>query len=125
MSLENSNANQPINPQSVSSPYTVLSAGVGVQLLAPASNVNGVIIHSAKLCLTNQAFMSLIARATAPTFVTDSRVIETSSYNLATIGAGTTVVEIKRPITIPAGLGIYLIADSTGTAFGNVQYTVL
>jgi len=123
MSLENSNANQPINAQSVSAPYTVLAANVAVELLAPASNVNGVVIHAGTLILLTQAFMSLIARATPPTFVTNSRVIES---NISTGGASATCnIQIKRPIIVPAGMGIYLIADAIGTAFGNLQYTVL
>lgn len=100
--------------------FAALAAGAAVQVLAPAENVNGVILNMFKTYgafnpATNGA-VSLIAKTTAPTNANDGDVVFMAMYPA---GVGE-LQELPRQIVIPAGKGLWLY-PSTGESNGCRQ----
>jgi hypothetical protein len=124
MSIENSNPNSPITSASSSFIYNSMVVNTAVTLLTPASNPNGAIVHYATVELTAGAILSLIAKSSAPTTVSDGKVLETG-VKKTLVAAIATELKLNKSITVPAGTGVYLISDTVGTAFGNIQITIL
>jgi len=94
---------------------SAVAANTAIQIFSPASNVNGAILLAAELrfvnTVTNQ--QSIIAKATAPTAITDG-----AAYLTACVTAVSGVnyygyAQLAIPGYIPAGLGLYLY-DTAG-----------
>lgn len=120
----------PENPQVYGASYAsnaTLVANTAVQVIAPASNVAGVIIHQASMSMyfsAGSGFGCLIAKSSAPANNADGDVLLTN-------GSGATAqvfntASIKGPIKVPAGKGIYFInSGSEGSGLRSCQYTIL
>lgn len=124
MSLENSNANQPLNPTSVATVYLSTVINTAIAIVPAAANVNGCILHRATLDSLAFGNFALIHKNTPPTSIIDGTLIETGTHH--SINAATGVkLQMTKDIVVPAGRGIFLISDSVLPVFGNVQVTNL
>ena len=98
-----------------------------VQLVAPASNVNGIIIWSATIAeyLSTNAASSIVAKSSAPANPSDGDVILNAS-NVAPASQNGSGGTLNTPVKIPAGKGIYYISGaSASTGLRSILYTVL
>lgn len=103
---------------------------VPVILIAPAANVNGMIIHGIDYveANTNTPTSSFIAKATAPVSTGDSEIL---MLNGVTSAAGATFFStgrLQREIRVAAGKGLYWIsavAVAGGSSCKAVRYTLL
>ena len=104
---------------------TNFAANTAVQILAPASNTNGVIIQSAKIwdATSDTTIYGIIAKSSAPSSPTDGLAILLKNNNSALEA----VCEMKNKLKIPAGYGIYIItsAAANNTKYVSLNYTVL
>lgn len=99
------------------------------QIIAPASNVNGAVIHRATINSFVPAgpgnVVTMLAKNANPTSAVDGDVI-LIALNTITSGGNNYVGVLERDILIPAGKGLYFwanIGESTGTR--QVLYTLL
>lgn len=101
------------------------SANTAIQIVAPASNTNGVIIHSAKIYdgSSDGCTYAILAKASAPANPTDGVpiILKTNTSGVEYIS------ELKNKIKIPAGQGLYLITSiaATNGKYIALTYTVL
>lgn len=100
---------------------TALAANVAQQVLAPATNVNGVIIRAANF--TSEVASGLCAaallakRITAPASFTDGDPLLTPSMTALNVSRGVGA-SLGRSIKVAAGKGIYFIS-STAEVWGS------
>lgn len=111
---------------------TALASVTNEQVLAPGSNVNGVIVWDAELFTANgtgHALAALLAKASAPASMIDSDVLLMSGfYNLSGVGVGGMPQRLARPVLVAAGKGLYFrngSATAESLAYRKVLYTVL
>jgi hypothetical protein len=120
-----------VKTQDTGLPYTNSYSGVGpvctvagtpVQIVAPAANVNGITVHfslNSHVDAPTNGLAALIAKSSAPVSVTDGDVL-----NYAGSGSGSTVIQL--PIFVPAGKGLYWIANVAETGgLKAVLYSIL
>lgn len=108
---------------------TAMAANTPETIFTAAANVNGAIIHAA--CLYSfstggHTAPSLIAKATAPASTIDGDGI--LSPHVSALGASlfAQAATLGRPVKIPAGKGLYFIAQAAETtAQRSVLYTLL
>jgi hypothetical protein len=108
-----------------------VTANTAVQVVAPASNINGLVVLSGEISTYSGAATGLqafLAKSSAPSSITDGEMVLLSKlvYNSPVAG---NFGQLSQPITLAAGLGLYFIGDqSIGVSFGNsraVRYKVL
>ncbi|WP_151446737.1 hypothetical protein [Lacisediminimonas profundi] len=100
---------------------TLPTANTAVMVVNPTLNVAGITVHLSQLQHTDAGagLAVLIAKASAPASVTDGDVL-----NIAVNGAG--VSTVQTPLFVPAGKGLYLIANLIETGgVKNVLYSIL
>lgn len=101
-----------------------------IVLVAPGVNVNGMIVWEASHYVrtgTPGAKGSILAKASAPATVVDGDVIVGmhASMEIAA-GVGAWAGQLRRPVFIAAGKGLYQIADTLDTVkLVNAVYTLL
>lgn len=99
-----------------------LTAGVAVQIVSAAANVNGIVVHAAQVQHTGNGRQSFLAKATAPASAIDGIVILSHDY----VGAASQYdLVLGTSVTIPAGMGLYYFptGDPNGR-FRSISYTV-
>jgi hypothetical protein len=104
---------------------TVLSANTPETVIAPAANINGIIIWDANVLAThgsNLVVPSLLAKTSAPANVIDGDVILSPDAGTGSCNYGS----LKRPVRVAAGKGLYFI-DTLTEAQGlrQLKYTLL
>lgn len=104
----------------------LLAANTAVQVVAPAANVNGLVVHSAGIITFSGGSnnCSLIAKSSAPANVTDGDVILMAASGAAFSAVPSILSKLNR---IAAGKGLYFISTNAEAAPScrNVSYTVL
>lgn len=120
MSLENSNPSQPINCSSAVF-YSGMVLNVAQAIIAPASNINGLVVHMFDgVC--GDANTSLLSKSSAPTNIADGRVFIITKP----IISGNRGAHFEKSFTVPAGQGLYVITDVASTTLvASIQYTLL
>ena len=101
---------------------TLPTANLPVQVIAPASNVNGLVVHQSIIAHSDaiSGVCTLLAKETAPTGIGDGDVL-----NVAASGAVMPSI-IQSPISIPPGKGLYVIANAIETGgTQSILYTLL
>ncbi|HLO62905.1 MAG TPA: hypothetical protein VK165_08060 [Azonexus sp.] len=104
----------------------LLAAATAVQVVAPAANVNGIVVHSAGIITytggTNNC--ALVAKNAAPATVVDGDVILMAASGAAFSAVPSILSKLNR---IPAGKGLYFISTNAEAAPScrNVAYTIL
>ncbi|MFZ6732234.1 hypothetical protein ACO0LG_09960 [Undibacterium sp. Ji42W] len=116
-------------PEAITTSYADTSpqtANTNLQIVAAATNVNGVIVHNAQLIWTGSGRQSFIAKATAPTAIFDGTVILSQDTVGAAGNYGGRDVMLQNSILVPAGQAIWYrtVGDPSGF-FRMLQYTVL
>lgn len=97
---------------------TPLAANTARQVIAPAANLNGLILTNVWARTYNSVaapIMTLVAKNSAPANITDGQVL------CGVLSAQTNIsgfVELKKDIYVPPGLGLYFISDTAETS-GN------
>jgi hypothetical protein len=93
---------------------TALAVNTNEQIVAPASNVNGLIVWAASVSSSQAAaggdsIVGLLAKASAPASSIDGDVLLTLDVRCQTsVGGGLSAnVALPRPIFVPAGKGLY------------------
>lgn len=100
-------------------------ANTAVAIVAPGSNVNGVIVWSASLrhYAGGAVFGALLAKTSAPASVTDGDALLSGMGNN---GASNPGGQLERAVFVPAGKGIYEIFDAAQTdRLTQMKYTIL
>lgn len=121
------NPNLPIRYGASFASAAALAANTPTQIVAPASNLRGVVVHAATLITSSGAgtsILTLIAKSSAPTGTTDGDVYGAATAPAA--GQSGAPFFLPRPVFVPAGKGLYVISNNIET--GNVKsvlYTVL
>lgn len=104
---------------------TLFTANTAIQVFAPASNVAGAIILSASIFEFNSAAsqinVNLLAKASAPTTLTDGANYLTCAATVLTTSAGTNTgaigfANLPKEQYVPAGLGLYFICNFNSVA---------
>lgn len=104
----------------------VLAGNTSVQIMAPAENTNGAILHVFKSISKKSgggdAFMTLLAKNGAPISLTDGDVLMAQTIPVDYANA-----ELPHAIRVPAGRGLYLYASAAegGNALRNALLTIL
>jgi len=97
---------------------SLMAANTPVTVLAPASNTNGLIVtqgNIASISSGQPGFPTLIAKASAPTSISDGRVIFSVESGL--VAAYGVAGKLGKDIYVPAGFGLYFITNvAEGTA---------
>lgn len=112
---------------------TSLAGATNEVILAPASNVNGLIVWSASMSTAQNvaasaSLIGLIAKASAPASSTDGDVLLTLvEYAITAAGVGSSNVIMPRPYRVAAGKGLYFRNSATAETAGyrSLQYTIL
>lgn len=108
--------------------YGAASALTPVQLVAPATNVNGVIVWAASIGDFESAgnnIASIVAKSSTPANPSDGDVLVLTN-NIAPSTQNGVGGSLMTPIKVPAGKGIYYITAATvGTGLRSILYTVL
>lgn len=114
---------------------TSLAATTNEQILAPASNLNGVIVWACSIASAaaagSQGILGLLAKSSAPASAIDSDVLFTMAPNIqSAAGLTSQGVTLPRPVRIAAGKGLYFrnsaaTGEPAGAAYRSIQYTVL
>lgn len=99
-----------------------LTINTPVQLVAPGANVNGITVHAGLIqdSTADNQNTAFIAKATAPTGTTDGDLILHSFGK--TTGPG--IEKLGNKVRIPAGRGLYVIANHTQARIKSLTYTV-
>lgn len=123
--------NRPVRYGASFSSNAALAANTPENVLAAASNVNGVIVWGASFSsyqsVGSTPFTSLLAKATAPATVNDGDVlcaVDTHDYQSAVTlwsGGG----RLSRPIFVPAGKRLDWISTNMVAGHRRLLYTVL
>lgn len=103
---------------------TNLAANTPATIVAPGSNLNGIIVWLAELNASFAAgsYMALMWANAAPASITGGNAILTQ-FNSAQV---TMPSRLAIPVFIPPGQGLYIIATLAMTAhYSTVGYTVL
>lgn len=108
---------------------TAMAANTPDTVFTPAANANGAIIHRINgFSATGAAVWTqptFIAKASAPATVIDGDIIAMMDSGVWT-GAGASNLKLEKPIFIPAGKGLYYIANAAETlGQRSVLYTLL
>lgn len=106
---------------------TNLLANTPVTILAPGSNVNGVLLAAGFMISGNSSagLQNFVAKTSSPTSVIDGHPLLAPVF---AFGATSFVAVLQNPIIVPAGLGIYAIAavaDAGTNNYKSLLYTVL
>ena len=108
---------------------TPANANTAQTVFAAAANTNGAIIYDASARSSQGAGLAniaYIAKATAPSTVIDSLVISPLTDAAAYSGFFSSFTRIPRPIRLPAGVGLFYIADVTESqCMKSVLYKLL
>lgn len=102
-----------------------LAANAAQILVAPAANVNGVIVHSAGFFYrsANRVLAVIIAKAgVAPAFVHDGAVLCMNRNETLNGAEYACDGELPREMYLPAGMGLYFMADVNEVAGGDLRY---
>jgi hypothetical protein len=97
------------------SDYNASAAAGATTIVAPASNVNGVVIRGACL-VPNTGTVGIFAGTSAPTTLLTNQAVF--------IAAGTAQMTMPREILLPAGQGVYLY-NNGAAAQQTVNYDIL
>jgi hypothetical protein len=110
------NSKQP-NVAGASFAGSVSGAAGSTTVVAPGSNVNGIIVRSA-LVSGGSTEVGLMTGAAAPTSITSNACI--------LLGAGASAVSatLNRDIWVPAGQGLYIYQSAAGGFIWNVAYDI-
>jgi hypothetical protein len=104
---------------------SLLGAAATETVVAPGANVNGIVLWDAQIFSTNGGYlMSLLSKASAPTSVADGDIyLIAKAINQVAHLHG----ELKRPVRIPAGRGLYFYNTTaeSGASVRSVLYTLL
>jgi uncharacterized protein YegP (UPF0339 family) len=109
-------------------------ANTPVQVIAPAANVNGVVVLAAAILTganqaANPSHVSLIAKNAAPASVVDGNTLligSNAGYEVQSGVAATSVGgQMSQAVTIAAGLGLYFVCDSAVAYHAMAQLIVL
>lgn len=92
-------------------------SNAAIQLINPASNINGLILWCAGLCTLNPPYSTLFADTAAPASPTDAT---KRAILVCTAGA----VQLSTPRYIPPGVGVWAIASAAGS-YAFVNYDLL
>lgn len=110
----------------------ILAANTAEQVLAPASNINGVLIQNKYFYdyQPNQIHGGLYAKNSAPSSVTDASAMPVGDITFIALMTGTIVQAIQQPekeILVPAGLGLYWFFDlaTTSVSRRTTRYKIL
>lgn len=101
-----------------------LAANTPQAVFVAAGNTNGILVISARGFGYNAASGSnlvLIAKATAPASITDGSVICSGIWT----SSACSEVDLKRPVIVPAGLGLYWINSIADTSTTPTLRSVL
>ncbi|MYM96240.1 hypothetical protein [Duganella vulcania] len=99
-----------------------LTANVPVQIVAPVTNVNGIMVNRTVLFQETGTPVVILAKASAPTSWTDGDVIAAATS--AGTGVPVAIVEDSQ-IKVPAGRGLWVVAPSAANQLRSMLYTVL
>ena len=103
------------------------AAATALQLVAPGANTLGILVWAAAIqnCGAAGQNCQLLAKASAPAAAGDGDVI-LQGLGITNTGTGS-AADLKRPIFVPAGKGLYAwnALLETGTANKHMLYTVL
>lgn len=100
--------------------YAGIVGTAAVEIVAPATNTKGILVHNAIIVPANGTSLGLVGFGTAaPVNYTD--VTDFSCISCLQNGSQTPV---SKPMYIPPGQGLYAIASLAGYAF-HVCYEVL
>jgi len=124
--ISGNNPNLPVRYGASYKANALMAANTPSQVVAPAANVNGVIIFAAGFmsAAATTVGYSLIAKASAPANCIDGDVLlMPSMYNSVTqIVSG----QLMRPVFVPPGLGVYFIrGDAETVANRYALYSIL
>lgn len=114
---------------------TTLAAATNEQIVAPASNVNGLILWHAEI-VTVQAtaaantFIGLLAKTSAPANAIDGDLLlQAVAYCQTSAGGGLSDKAVReRAVLVAAGKGLYFrnsSASAESTAYRSAEYTLL
>jgi hypothetical protein len=108
---------------------TSLAANGVETIFTPAANVNGAILQSCRYSgqVASGYGIALIAKTSAPANVLDGDVIASNDINVFASGSQIQVnMKLERPVSIPAGKGLYLITAAADalTPMKSVLYTL-
>lgn len=108
------------NPLAANTPETIFTA---------AANVNGAILHRAGAYgqdTLGNGYVSFIAKATAPTGLTDGDVIADGNLGGVVAGQYKVSCSVDSPVFIPAGKGLFVIRNQVEvTGVRSALYTLL
>lgn len=106
---------------------SVIAAGGTSQVFAPASNVNGAVVHSVSaysVSVGAQGIALLAKTGAAPTTIIDGDGIV--SVVTGTAGSFVNLPQLTGPVLIPAGKGLWFYANALETgAARHLLYTLL
>lgn len=120
-----------VRPETGSVSYsdsTLLAANTPLTVIAPAANINGLIVNVGNLLSVNAGAIPLcvlLAKSSAPTTVIDGKVIfATSSY---CGGSFWVAGQLAKDVYVPAGQGLYFICNvaEAGPSFHSCSYKLL
>lgn len=120
---------EPLTPPSFFKSNTALTAVTPETIIAPAANINGVILYEAAFCSINTVGMplaGLVTKNAAPASVVDGNLIVSTDNGAAIAGSFYGFGTLKQPLRIPAGLGLYWIATNTeSSGLRRASYRIL
>lgn len=93
-----------------------LAALTPATIIAPGANVNGAILQSGSILHTNSSGLgsfAILAKTSAPVSTTDGDILLTPQFY---VGAYLGLATLPKDIFIPAGKGVYFIAQYAETA---------
>lgn len=108
---------------------SALAAATAETIVAPGTNVNGIVVLTASADCFNAAgqLFSLIAKTSAPVSVSDGDILAVGSFN-GNSGGSMSSLRLEAPIYVPPGKGLYFIclnADTTPVRSRQVVYRLL
>ncbi|WP_415842284.1 hypothetical protein, partial [Paracidovorax anthurii] len=101
---------------------TIAPKGVA-QLVAPATNINGVVIRTC-FCNPQNGTVNLVAATSAPSGISDATKSVIFSGNGNTAAGSNTQIFAPKPLYIPKGLGLW-VATSTNAGVIALTWDVL
>jgi hypothetical protein len=110
---------------------TALATGTNEEAVAPASNVNGLILWAATMSTGSSAVvqMALRAKSSAPISSTDGdNFLTLTTTTVTAVGVVSFTARLERPVFVASGKGLYFRnsgAAAEGSAYRHILYSLL
>lgn len=114
-----------LTPQTLITSANIYASTTANTIVSAAANTAGVRVDMARLITSSGVGSAqILARTTAPTaYSNDGRSL--ASYWLEGTATAGLTLDLKNPVIIPAGEGIYAIASAVNLAHARIEYEVL